>query len=248
MPDNKDFFDMSSKQGIVMGFLAGISLVAVIGFFIVLSGGQIPSLGSNSGTVAGTNTGSQNPTPTPTPTPAPDAGGSFANVPEVTSADHIRGNANAKITMIEYSDFQCPFCQRHAPTLSQLLDQYGDDIRLVYRHFPLTSIHPQAQKSAEASECAAEQGKFWEYHDILFANQSALDNASLKSYAGQLRLNQSQFDNCLDSGKYASEVNQQAQDAVSSGITGTPGTWVNDELVKGAYPVETFQQLIDSML
>ena len=150
--------------------------------------------------------------------------------------------------MIEYSDFQCPFCQRVKPTLDQVLSDYSGKVRLVYRHFPLNSIHPQAQKSAEASECASEQDKFWEYHDLLFANQSALDVASLKKYAGQLGLKQSQFDSCLDAGKYAAKVNQQSAEAQASGITGTPGTWVGDQLVKGAYPYETFKQIIDSMV
>jgi protein-disulfide isomerase len=134
------------------------------------------------------------------------------------------------------------------PTLNKILQDYDGQVRLVYRHFPLNSIHPQAQKAAEASECAGEQGKFWEYHDLLFANQSALQVADLKSYAGKLSLKQSQFDQCLDSGKYANKVNQQAQDAQTSGITGTPGTWVNNQLVKGAYPYETFKQIIDALL
>lgn len=246
----KDFFDMSSKQSMVMGLLAGVSLISLIGFFVLLGGGNTPSFGKTAGTNTGTtatNTNNNAAAPTPAPSPTPSGGNANALSP-VTDDDHIRGNPDAKITMIEFSDFECPFCQRHAPTLQAILDQYGDDVRLVYRHFPLTSIHPNAAKAAEASECAGEQGKFWEYHDLLFANQSALQVPSLKQYAGQLGLNQSQFDSCLDSGKYTAKVNAQLQEGQAAGVTGTPGTFVNGELVKGAYPLATFTQIIDGLL
>lgn len=236
---------MSSKQSLVLGLGWGIAIVSVIGFVVLLAGGSP----SNNAPAKNTNVAvNANVNPTPTPTPTPEASGDVSKTAPVTDSDHIKGNKNAKITLLEYSDFQCPFCQRHVPTLEQVLEQYGDDVRLVYRHFPLNSIHPQAQKAAEASECAAEQGKFWEMHDLMFANQSALDVTSLKGYAKTLGLNQSQFDSCLDTGKFAGKVNQQAAEAQAAGITGTPGTFVNDQLVKGAYPIATFQQIIDSML
>lgn len=250
MSDNKDFFDMSGKQSMVMGLAIGIAVISTIGFMVLLNGGNI-SLGNK---VAGTTTGSGNVAPAPT-APAPSApaapapsGGNLGAVSAVSSSDHIRGNPNAKITLLEYSDFECPFCKRHKPTLDQLLTQYDGDVRLVYRHFPLTSIHPNAQKSAEASECAGEQGKFWEYHDILFDNSPALAISNLKSFAGQLGLNQSQFDSCLDGGKFASLVNKQAAEGQAAGITGTPGTFVNDQLVRGAFPISQFQQIIDGIL
>ncbi|OGY42874.1 MAG: hypothetical protein A2729_03090 [Candidatus Buchananbacteria bacterium RIFCSPHIGHO2_01_FULL_39_14] len=241
----RNFFDMAPKQSLFFGLITGIAVMSLAANAYFLSGGQSlsSSKSANTGSQAAVNT---NPTPTPAPTPEP--GGDFSKVPAVTNNDHIRGDKNAKITMIEYSDFQCPFCQRHAPTMAKVLEDYQGKVRLVYRHFPLTSIHPQAQKSAEASECASEQGKFWEYHDLLFANQSALDITSLKSYAKQLSLNQGQFDQCLDSGKYTAKVNKGSAEAQASGITGTPGTWVGDQLVKGAYPYDTFKQIIDGLL
>lgn len=247
MAQDKDFFDMSAKQGMVMGLLAGIAVVSLIAF---LSSGSGFSFGGN---VAGSKTGTGNvgavpSQPTQPAAPAAPAAGTTATAPAVTADDHVRGNPNAKITMIEYSDFECPFCGRHKPTLDQVLAQYGDDVNLVYRHFPLTSIHPNAQKAAEASECAGAQGKFWEYHDILFDNQTALTIPSLKAYAGQLGLNQAQFDNCLDSGEFASKVTKQAQEAQAAGITGTPGTFVGDQLVRGAFPLATFTQIIDGLL
>ena len=243
----KGFFDnLTGKQGMIFGLTIGVAAVSLVGFLVLMSKGGT-SLGSgNQDAVAVVPTV---PTPTaPTPQVPPEPSADISKVAPVTDADHIRGNKNAKVTLLEYSDFECPFCGRHLPTITQLLEQYGDDIRLVYRHFPLTSIHPNAQKAAEASECAAEQGKFWEFHDKLFANQTALAITNLKTYAKDLGLNQTQFDSCLDSSKYAAKVNQQASEAQAAGVTGTPGTFVNDELVRGAYPVSAFTQIIDPLL
>ena len=235
---------MNGKQGMVFGLTVGVAIVSLIGFFVLLNGKEG---GARVGT-ADSPTAAAPTAAAPTPAAPAPSGGDVTKISPVTSDDNIRGNPDAKITMIEYSDFECPFCQRHAPTLQQVLDQYGDDVRLVYRHFPLSSIHPQAQIAAEASECAGEQGKFWEYHDLLFANQSALQATNLKSYAGQLGLNQGQFDDCLDSQKYAAKVNQQTAEAQAAGITGTPGTFVDAELVRGAYPLSAFTQIIDAKL
>ncbi|MAF14111.1 MAG: disulfide bond formation protein DsbA [Parcubacteria group bacterium] len=240
-----------SKRSLLLGLFIGIAAVSSVGFLSLLfNGGSLPSIGgSQNEVVANTNT-APSPSPSPSaPTPAaPSPSGNFSQVSAVTDEDHIRGNKNAKVTLIEFSDFECPFCARLHPTLQQLLSQYENDIRIVYRHFPLNSIHPNAQKAAEASECAGEQGKFWEYHDTLLDNQQAMTVPSLKSYAGQLGLSQTQFDSCLDSNKYASKVNQQLQEGQAAGVTGTPGTFVNGELVRGAYPIATFQQIIDGIL
>lgn len=238
--------EQNSKNSIILGFAVGVAAVSLIGFvFLLVNKGDTSSdSGPSNNVVANTNTG-QPPSPAPTPPPAT---GDFSKVSAVSDEDYIRGDVNAPVTLIEYSDFQCPFCKRHAPTISQLLSEYEGEVRFVYRHFPLSSIHPQAQKAAEAFECAGEQGKPWEYHDTLFANQSALDVTSLKSYAGNLGLNQSQFDSCLDTGKYNNKVIGQAQEAQAAGISGTPGTFVNDQLVKGAYPVAIFEQIIDELL
>ncbi len=116
------------------------------------------------------------------------------------------------------------------------------------RDFPLSSIHPFAQKASEATECADDQDKFWEYHDLLFANQSALDVDSLKGYAGQLGLDTGTFDECLDEGKHEQEVLQDLEDGQSYGATGTPAFFINGELVSGAQPFSVFQQVIDAAL
>ena len=160
---------------------------------------------------------------------------------------HIRGGKNATVTLVEYSDFQCPYCQSLEPTLQQLLAEYGDKISLEYRHYPL-SFHPMAQPSAEASECAAEQGKFWEYHDGLFANQANLSPALFQSLAETLRLNMTRFNSCLNSGKYVAKINAQLQAGQRAGVQGTPGTFVNGDLVSGAQPYESFKNIIDGKL
>jgi len=235
---------MTGKQGFIMGVAAGVAVISTLGFFSLFYKGGIPTLTTGSNNVAVR----PSPTPTPTPSPTPAPGGNFAAVSPVTKDDHIRGNPNAKVTMIEFSDFQCPFCNKVAPTLKQILDKYPNDVRLVYRHLPLNSIHPYAQKAAEASECAADQGKFWEYHDLLFANQSALQISDLKKYAADLKLNTSTFNSCPDSNKYAERVNKQTAEAQAAGISGTPGTFVGSQLVAGAYPLATFTAIIDGLL
>ncbi|MDD2806975.1 MAG: DsbA family protein [Patescibacteria group bacterium] len=242
---SQGFFDnMNGKQGLVFGLITGIAIVSLVGMGALLANGGSFFTPNNSGN----NIADANPTPTPTPTPSPDPVADASKIAAVTKTDHVRGNFNAKLTLVEYSDFQCPFCGRHEPTVEQIMAKYGDKVRLVYRHFPLTSIHPYAQKASEASECASEQGKFWEYHDILFKNQDALTVSDLKKYAGTLSLKQDQFDACLDSGKYTQKVNTEASEAQAAGVTGTPGTFVGDQLVSGAVPFAQFTQIIDSQL
>lgn len=167
----------------------------------------------------------------------------------ITEKDHVRGNFSASITLVEFSDFECPFCRAHNPTLKKILSEHKDNVRLVYKHFPLSAIHPNAQKAAEASECADEQGKFWEYHDKLFENQqNGLSIEKFKKWARELNLNGSQFDNCLDNSKYEDKVKSDYQEGLSKGVSGTPATFVNGELVSGAVPYENFKQKIDAIL
>lgn len=183
------------------------------------------------------------------PSAAPTAAAGGKVDVTVNDDDHVIGNPDASVTIVEYSDFECPFCGRAYPTVKQVLETYGDDVRLVYRHFPL-SFHPQAQKAAEASECAADQGKFWEYHDRIFEEQTLLSGGvtQMKKWAGELGLNQSSFDNCLDSGEKASLVADDLNAGQSQGITGTPGFLINGTKVSGAQPFSAFQQVIDAEL
>ena len=162
--------------------------------------------------------------------------------------DPAWGPEDAPVTIIEFSDFQCPFCSRFfAQTYPQIKQEYEGQVRFVYRDFPLTSLHENAQKAGEAAECADEQGKFWEYHDTLFTSQ-ALDLASLKSHASQLGLDTAAFDQCLDGGKYTEEVQKDYQEGISYGVTGTPAFFINGLSIIGAQPYANFKAAIDAAL
>jgi protein-disulfide isomerase len=166
----------------------------------------------------------------------------------VAPDDPALGPANAPVTLVEFSDFQCPFCLRVTPTLKRLREAYGDRIRIVWKDFPLTTIHPEAFKAAEAAHCARDQGKFWEYHDVLFANQQALQPEFLKKYAADLGLNATTFATCLDTAKYADRIQEQMGIGTGLGVGSTPSTFVNGRLVSGAVPFETFSAIIDEEL
>lgn len=187
----------------------------------------------------------------PAPTPTGDQPSAPSPSAEVTADDDpVKGDPDAQVTIIEFSDFECPFCKRfYDNTLSQLEEEYIETgkAKLVYRDFPL-SIHPDAQKAAEAAECAEDQGMFWEYHDMLFENQQALDTASLKSYANTLGLDTAEFDSCLDSGKHAQEVKDDFNDGRAAGVSGTPTFFINGQKIVGAQPIDAFRQIIDAEL
>lgn len=159
----------------------------------------------------------------------------------------VKGPANAPIEVIEFSDFQCPFCQRANPTVEQVLSTYGDRIRFVYRHYPLPS-HPNARPAAEASQCAAEQGKFWPYHDKLFANPSKLGDADLKQQAAELGMDAAKFNACVDSHKYAAQIAADMKDGEAAGVNGTPAFFINGRLISGAQPFSEFKRVIDEEL
>lgn len=159
------------------------------------------------------------------------------------------GAADAPITIVEFSDFQCPFCERFFnETYPQLKQKYGDKIHFVYRDFPLSQIHPQADIAAQAANCANAEGKFWEYHDILFKNQSKLQRDDLVGYAAQLGIDKTKFGKCLDSRTYDPQINQDIQDGFNLGVGGTPTFFINGRPVVGAQPYAVFAQTIDAEL
>ncbi|KKS64312.1 MAG: hypothetical protein UY14_C0040G0007 [Parcubacteria group bacterium GW2011_GWA1_47_9] len=166
---------------------------------------------------------------------------------QITGEDHIRGNFSAPVTLVEFSDFQCPFCERIGPTVNKILNDYPDEVRLVYKNFPL-SFHQYGQQAAEASECASEQGKFWEYHDKLFANQSDFSVENFKKWAKDLNLDSGKFNLCLDSGKYSGKVKSDFDEGTRKGVNGTPTIFVNGQAVVGAQPFEVFKRAIDGAL
>ena len=160
----------------------------------------------------------------------------------------VRGVPTAAVTIIEFSDFQCPYCQAVEPTLKQVLSQYGDRVSFAYRDFPLTPIHPQAQIAAEASRCAGEQEKYWDYHDALFANQSLLQQADLVRSAARLGLDEKKFETCLTSRKFQSAVQADYQAGLKGGVTGTPAFFINGTLLSGNQPLAEFARVIDDEL
>ena len=177
-------------------------------------------------------------------------GGGSASTPEAQPdvGDPSIGPQDAPVTIIEYGDFGCTTCLgwEKAGVRDQILQQYGDQVRFVWRDFPV--ITAQSPKAAEAGRCANEQGKFWEYHNLLYAQAPRLSVGDLKSYAQQIGLDTQQFDPCLDSGKYADYVQQEIKDARSLGFIGTPSFLVNDKALIGPASLAEFQALIDQDL
>ena len=159
----------------------------------------------------------------------------------------LRGNPKAPVMIVEFSDYQCPYCHSVEPTVKELLTKYGDKISLSYRDFPLTAIHSQAMISAEASRCALEQGKFWEYHDQLFA-ASKLEKDDLIEYARNLKLDDKQFGSCLTSEKYKADIEKDEQEGRKAGVNGTPGFFINGVALSGAQGQEAFTRVIDDEL
>lgn len=176
---------------------------------------------------------------------------------KINASDHILGNKNAKVAVIEYSDFQCPFCRRFwKEALPQLKKEYIDTGKavFVYRHYPL-DFHPGALPAAKASECAAELGKFWELHDKIFQEQDKLGQgtiqftvADIKSWAAQIGLKAGNFNQCLDSAKYDDRVSDDLKSGVAAGVSGTPTVFINGQRIVGAQPYANFKAAIDGLL
>jgi len=176
------------------------------------------------------------------------------------SGNPTLGKSDAPITLIEFSDYQCPFCRKFfQTTLPGLKTAYIDTgkVRYVFRDFPIDQIHPHARKAAEAAHCAGEQGQYWQMHDVLFQNQPALEVDKLKAYARSLRLDATAFEACLEQNKYATEVQKDYEDGVAAGVRGTPGFFVGQTgsddtiqgtLISGAQPLAVFRQAIEGLL
>lgn len=238
----------SSVLGVPVAIVIAGALIAAALYF---SGGKATTQQVASGQ-QGANPSAAQPAAQP---PQPTIG----EVRPVADKDHIRGPANAKVTLIEYSDTECPFCKRFHPTMQQLLKEYPNDVRWVYRHFPLDALHSKARKESEATECAGELGgndKFWAYLDRLFEvtpSNDGLDPAELPKIAEAVDLNRTQFEQCLSSGKYAQHVQEDLDDAQAAGGQGTPYTVViaaNGQKfpLSGAQPYSAVKQLMEQAL
>ena len=242
-------------HGPSLGIGAGIAIVSIISAFMAVNiMDTSPELQFEE------NSPSLTPRPTQQPTQPPGP----QIIQGLLDDDPVKGNPDATVTIVEFSDFQCPFCQRfHQTTLPLILENYVDTgkVKFVYRDYPIQGLHPNgAFPAALAAECADEQGMFWQYHDKLFQTQKNWERLAtadvvieLKTFAVELGLDANQFNDCLNSGKYLDEVNNDLQDGTSYGITGTPGFFIgNDEMgyikVSGAQPYSVFQNILNQML
>lgn len=173
---------------------------------------------------------------------------------KIGDQDHIRGNSSAQVTIVEFSDLECPYCKQFHATMQQALAEYGDKVRWAYKHFPLDQLHPKADKEAEAAECAGAMGgndMFWKYVDRVFEitpSNNGLNLDLLPQIAGDLGLDGAAFEACLNSGKYADRVEEDYQQGVSLGVNGTPGSFVNGVPIQGAVPYGTLKAAIDEAL
>jgi predicted DsbA family dithiol-disulfide isomerase len=158
------------------------------------------------------------------------------------------GPKDAPVQIVEFSDFECPFCQRVNPTLDRVITEYGDKVRLAFRHYPLDNIHANARKAAEASLCADEQGEFWKMHDVMFSEQKELGVEALREKASRIGLDLEAFNECLDSGRYADQVEEDFRAGVLAGVSGTPAIFVNGRPLSGAVPFEQMAEVIDEEL
>jgi predicted DsbA family dithiol-disulfide isomerase len=164
---------------------------------------------------------------------------------QVATAGHPwSGGKNARVTLVEFSDFQCPYCRAAEPTMKELRDKYGDEVKFVYMDFPL-SMHAHALEAANAAQCAADQDKFWQYHDALFANQRKLAPADLKATAAKLGLDSKRFNACFDSQKHLSEIRAEQAEGATAGVSATPTFFVNGREIEGAASLSSFQKTID---
>jgi len=249
---------MSSKTGFIFGIVSGIAVIFVLLTVWLLGGGLSlavsPETSSSSDSVAVANT---DPSPTTTVASTTRTAGS---VPVITEEDHIRGDKDAPLTWIEYSDFECPFCKRFAPTMEQMLEAYEGKIRFVYRHFPLSFHRPLALTQAEATECANEfkgSDGFWAMHDFIFdttsSNGNGMSEDELVSYAVELGINEFKFQTCLDDDRYVDHIESDLSSGSSAGVTGTPGSFFidadgNAQIVSGAIPFSQIQAVIEAAL
>ncbi len=239
MSDQQDFFSGPPQTMFAFGLVAGIAIAAIVSLFFF--GG----VSSNADLVRDTAA-----IPTTTqPSAAPAA--PVATLPKVTDEDWVRGDlSKAKVILVEYSDFECPYCGAHHPNMQQLMTEYGDKVAWVYRHFPL-SFHPQATPAALASECVGEQGgdaAFWRFADAMFADQGTLGTARYEETVQDLGLDLAKYQDCVNSKKYSANVTSDQSGGQAAGVSGTPATYVNGQLISGALPYAQLKAVVEAAL
>ena len=229
------------KNNLLLGIMTGIAIISTAGFLIMTAAyfQKSQNIAESSKTKDANNSARNN------------NGNAPANAAIIKSSvsgkDQVRGNEKAPVTIIEYSDIQCPFCTRFHNTMKQVMANYDGKVKWIFRHFPL-GFHTMARKSAIAAECAGEQNKFWEYTDYLYENQGSLSDSFLNDAAKTVGLDTAKFSKCVVEERYASKVDDDTAAGRAAGITGTPGSIINGQLVKGALPYEDIKKIIDQNL
>lgn len=234
------FLDGNPRTMFTFGLVSGMAIILLMNNFSVLSSGTaLAKADSTELPIAAA------------PAAAPAVAGKLE---PATDKDHVRGDLKkAKVVLIEYSDFQCPYCEKHDPTMQQIVKEYGDQVAWVYRHFPL-SFHPNAVPVALASECASEQGKFWEFADAMYADQeqisgdAAASTAFVNKTASSLKLDIKKFNECVSTAKYQDVVDNDSATGRTAGVNGTPATYINGTLVSGAVPYASMKKMIDDAI
>ena len=169
-------------------------------------------------------------------------------LPVTSNRDHIQGSSNAPVTLVEYGDYECPYCGQAYPMIKKVKRHLGNKLRFVFRNFPLTEIHPHAQHAAEAAEAAAVQGRFWEMHDYLYEHQQALDDKYLEKYADNLGLNLTKFNIDMSSHAHAGRIREDFLSGVRSGVNGTPTFYINEIRYNGSLDLETLLEALRSAI
>jgi len=255
---SKEPESVTIKKSTLNRLIIGVIMAAVVSAF--LGGYVLGTETAPSSELAIKDSKDTNPTPTTQPSSSkPQSGIIFVSLDD----DPVKGDPAAPITMIEFSDFECPFCKRfHETTLPLIQENYIDTgkVKFVYRDFPITSIHQNALPAAMAAECADDQGMFWELHDKIFENQKQWEGPDVQNgvrtfeqFAAELGLDTDKFNTCLESGKFLEEVEKDLNEGASYGITGTPGFFIGNEkigyvMVSGAQPYSVFQAAFDQLL
>ncbi len=249
--DDSITIKLSKNQliGILIPFMFILGLVT--GYFLwEYQGKETTELADNGQTAQETSPPDGQEAPPPTqPAADPPVQGPSRTTVEVLDRDPAYGPEDAPITIIEYSDFECPFCKRHFDeTYGKINEAYEGQIRYIFKHFPLISIHPDALPAANASLCADEQGAFWPYHDYLFSGELGLNKEAFLAYAERLSLDMDEFTACVEDNRYEAQVLADMEIAHSLGVEATPTFFINGIMLEGAYPFENFVQIIDAEL
>ena len=250
MGDKNFFSAINSKTSFILGLIVGLLILCTVGFFVMLGGYVKGGFAKGSSNNAALNNQQANNNLNQAAAVAPTNNNAPVNI-TISKDDHIRGDINAPVKIVEYSDYQCPYCQVFHPTMQQVMTDYKGKVAWIFRHFPLDSLHPNARPAAEASECVFDQkgdNGFWQFTDGVYDNQDRIGSALFEELAQKAGVNMAKFKDCVSSGKFKQKVEADYQQGITDGVNGTPGSFVNGIPVRGALPYASIKQMIDSEL